>query len=149
MKSITTVLPAIATTLLGAMLTIFGLNGFLNFIPMAPMEGDAATFMGGLGAAGYFFPLLKATEIVVGLALLFRRFIPLALTVLAPIVINIFAFHLFLAPQGLAVALFMVIANAGLAYHHREAYQGLFVSSSNKRKEDYSSVATRSKALAS
>jgi hypothetical protein len=127
MNSISKHLPAIGSTLLGGMLVVFGLNGFLNFIPMAPPEGDAGIFMGGLAASGYFFPLLKLTEIGVGLALLLRRFVPLALTILAPISLNILAFHLFLAPAGLPVALFIVIANAGLALHYRDAYRGLFV----------------------
>lgn len=127
MNTFSKYLPTATTTLLGGMLVVFGLNGFLNFIPMAAPEGEAGAFMGGLAAAGYFFPLLKLTEIVVGLALLFRRFVPLALTVLAPITINILAFHLFLAPAGLPLALFLVVANAGLAIHYREAYRGLFV----------------------
>jgi hypothetical protein len=122
------------------MLVVFGLNGFLNFIPMSPPEGEAGAFMGGLAAAGYFFPLLKLTEIVVGLALVFRRFVPLALTVLAPISINILAFHLFLAPAGLPVALFIVIANAGLAVHYREAYRGLFVASTEARPQRVASA---------
>lgn len=125
-------IPTVASIALGGMLVIFGLNGFLNFIPMEPPTGDAGTFMGGLAAAGYFFPLLKITEIGVGLALLLRRYVPLALTILAPISINIVAFHLFMAPQALPVALFILIANAALAYHHRQAYRALFVATQAK-----------------
>lgn len=125
-------IPIVASIALGGMLVIFGLNGFLNFIPMEPPTGDAGTFMGGLAAAGYFFPLLKITEIGVGLALLLRRYVPLALTILAPISINIVAFHLFMAPQALPVALFILIANAALAYHHRQAYRALFVATQAK-----------------
>ena len=71
---------------LGAIFTVFGLNGFLHFIPAPPPSGLAAVFVGGLGASGYFFPLLKGTAVAVGLLLLSNRFVPLALTVLAPIV---------------------------------------------------------------
>src|SRR5690606_5513367 len=97
-------LPTVARVLLGLPFVVFGLNGFLQFLPQPALEGDAATYMGGLAAAGYFFPLLKATEIVAGIALLSGRFVPLALTVLAPIVLQIFAFHAFLA-GGIALPL--------------------------------------------
>ena len=128
MNKIIKQLPMLTTYALGAIFLIFGLNGFLGFLPTPPMEGSAAAFMGGLGASGYFFPLLKLTEISIGLALLTRRFVPLALVVLAPISLQILAFHLFLAPQGIALPLFIVVAHVALAYHHRSAYQPLFVS---------------------
>ena len=140
MNTFSKYLPAATSTLLGGMLVVFGLNGFLNFIPMAAPEGEAGVFMGGLAAAGYFFPLLKLTEIAVGLALVFRRFVPLALTVLAPITINILAFHLFLAPAGLPMAVFLVVANAGLAIHYREAYRGLFVANAETRTQRIASA---------
>ena len=119
-------LPAATTTLLGGVFLLFGLNGFLHFIPMSPPEGQAGAFLGGLAAAGYFFPMLALTQVAVGIALLTRRLVPLALIVLAPVSLNILAFHLALDPKGLPMALFVVLANAGLAYHHRDAYRGLF-----------------------
>ena len=111
-----------ARLLLGAVFTVFGLNGFLGFLPMPAPEGLAAVFMGGLGASGYFFPLLKATEVVTGLLLLSNRFVPLALTVLAPIVVNIVAFHLFLAPAGLALPVIITALGVYLAYTEREVF---------------------------
>ena len=111
-----------ARLLVGAVFTIFGLNGFLGFIPMPPPEGLAAVFMGGLGATGYFFPLLKGTEVLAGLLLLGNRFVPLALTVLAPIVVNILAFHVFLAPAGLVVPLIVTAAGIYLAYTERDVF---------------------------
>ncbi len=113
----------VSRSLLGVVLVVFGLNGFLNFLPMPPMEGTAATFMGGLGASGYFFPLLKATEILVGIALLANRFVPLALVVLAPISVNIVAFHLFLAPAGIGPAALVAALNIGVAYLYRDAFK--------------------------
>lgn len=111
-----------ARLLLGAVFTLFGLNGFLGFLPMPPPEGLAAAFMGGLGASGYFFPLLKGTELLAGLLLLGNRFVPLALTVLAPIVVNILAFHLFMAPAGLALPLIVTALGVYLAYTEREVF---------------------------
>jgi uncharacterized membrane protein YphA (DoxX/SURF4 family) len=116
--------PTAARVLLGLIFVVFGLNGFLGFIPLPPHEGAAAEFMGGLAAAGYFFPLLKGTEIVIGLALLANRFTALALVVLAPITVNIVAFHS-LAPEGLPMALLIVGLQGGLAWHLREAYRPL------------------------
>src|SRR5688572_30206690 len=114
-----------ARLLLGAIFTVFGLNGFLGFLPMPPPEGLAAVFMGGLGATGYFFPLLKGTEVVAGLLLLGNRFVPLALTVLAPIVLNIVAFHLFLAPAGMVLPLIMTALGVYLAYTERAVFAPL------------------------
>ena len=118
--------------LLGAIFTVFGLNGFLHFIPQPPPAGLAAVFVGGLGASGYFFPLLKGTEVLVGLALLSNRFVPLALTVLAPIVVNIVAFHAFLAPSGVALPLVIVALGVYLAYTERAVFAPLLRARSNE-----------------
>jgi hypothetical protein len=110
---------------LGAIFTVFGLNGFLHFIPAPAPSGLAAVFVGGLGASGYFFPLLKATEVVAGLLLLSNRFVPLALTVLAPIVVNIVAFHAFLAPSGMALPVVITALGVYLAYTERAVFAPL------------------------
>lgn len=117
--------PIVARILLGLPFVVFGLNGFLQFIPMPPPQGAAATFMGGLAAAGYFFPLLKATEIAVGLALLSGRFVPLALTVLAPILVNIVAFHAFVVGGGLLMPVALAALGLYLAWSYRDAYRSL------------------------
>jgi uncharacterized membrane protein YphA (DoxX/SURF4 family) len=93
-----------ARILLGLIFFVFGLNGFLHFIPQPPLEGKIAEFTNGLMAAGYFFPLLKGTETLCGALLLSGAFVPLALVALAPIVVNIVCVHVFLAPSGLPMA---------------------------------------------
>jgi len=94
-----------ARILLGLIFFVFGLNGFLNFIPApAEMPEKVMTFMNGIMATGYFLPFLKGTETICGLLLLVGAFVPLALVVLAPIVLNIFLFHAFLEPSGLPLA---------------------------------------------
>ena len=108
--------PLIARILLGLIFFVFGLNGFLNFIPTPPMPERVAAFMSGLMASGYFFPFLKGTEVVCGLLLLSGAFVPLALVVLAPIIINIFMFHAFLAPSGLPLAIFIGLLESYLAF---------------------------------
>ena len=115
-------LPTAARLFLGLVFTVFGLNFFLHFLPAVATTPRAASFAGALFASGYFFPLLKTTEVLAGLLLLRNRFVPLALAVLAPIVVNIVGFHLALAPAGLPVALAVLAAQLYLAWAHREAF---------------------------
>jgi hypothetical protein len=111
---------------LGAIFTVFGLNGFLHFLPQPAPSGLAAVFLGGLAASGYMFPLIKGTEVLVGLLLLSNRFVPLALTILAPIVVNIVAFHAFLAPAGLAVPIVVTALGIYLASTERRVFAPFF-----------------------
>jgi len=75
-----------------------------------------------LFASGYFFPLLKGTEIVAGVLLLGNRFVPLALTLLAPVLVNIVAFHAFLAPVGLPIPIVLAAGELYLAWSYRDAF---------------------------
>lgn len=119
-------LPTVTRVLLGLVFVVFGLNGFLQFLPMQPPGTEAAgAFLGGLAAAGYFFPVLKGTEILAGLALLGNRFVPLALVVLAPIVVQIALFHLLIAPGALPMVVFLLAAEIYLAYAYRDAFRGV------------------------
>ena len=121
-------LPTVARMLLGLIFFVFGLNGFLGFLPQPPMNAAAGAFAGALAATGYMFPLIKSVEVLVGIALLSNRFVPLALTVLAPITVNIFAFHAFLSP-GLALPVVIVALQLFLAYAYRAQYRGVLQAS--------------------
>ena len=112
---------------LGVILTIFGLNGFLGFLPLPPLEGAALDFVGALAATGYFLPLVKLTEITCGVLLLANRYVPLALAILTPVLVNILAFHYFLAPSGLLVPIALVLGTAYLAWKNRLSYAPLFI----------------------
>lgn len=125
MTKLSRLLPVAARTLLGLVFFVFGLNGFLHFMPQPPLPEAALPFIGGLAKAGYFFPLLKGTEVLAGVLLLSGRFVPLALTLLAPIVVNIAAFHLFLAPSLGMVAMLLTL-EIYLAWVHRDAFAPLF-----------------------
>lgn len=116
----------IVRSLVGA-LFVFGAVTFLfGLIAPPPMpDGPLKSFNEGLAASGYFFTLLKVTELVCGILLLSGRFVPLALVILAPVVINIFMVHLLLAPEGLPVAIFLVAAFVFLAYYYRKAFTPL------------------------
>ena len=123
-------LPVVARTAMGLVFFGAGLSGLLNLVPPpeTPMPENAMAFATGMMKAGYFFPLLKGTETVVGALLLSGRFVPLALAIIAPIVINIFAFHAFLTPeQSLVIPALLVIIEVYLAYVYRAAYRPLLV----------------------
>jgi hypothetical protein len=122
MNTIRKHLPTAARLFLGLVFTVFGLNFFLHFLPAVATTPRAASFAGALFASSYFFPLLKTTEVLAGLFLLGNRFVPLALAVLAPIVINIVGLHLFLAPSGLPLALAVLAAEVYLAWTYRAAF---------------------------
>jgi uncharacterized membrane protein YphA (DoxX/SURF4 family) len=132
MKTWSRIAPIALRILLGFVFTAAGAIGLFQLAPTPRHAGVAGLFAGGLAAAGYFFPLLKATELVAGLLLLSGRFVPLALTVLAPIVLNIAAFHFLLEPEGAPVAAFLVLAEGGLAWFHRDAFAPLFRSTSKR-----------------
>ena len=102
-----------------------GLLIAVGIIPLPPPPGApdrSAAFAAALMATGYLFPLLKVTEVVAGVLLLSNRFVPLALALLAPVVVNVFAFHAFLAPAGLAVASPVLALEVYLAWTYRRAY---------------------------
>ncbi len=117
-----------ARILLGLIFTVFGLNGFFHFLPVQPMPGAAGAFIGALLATKYMFPLIKSVEVAAGVALLANRFVPLALVLLAPVVVNIALFHAVLAPSGIGMALVIVALGLYLAWSHRHAYRPLLQS---------------------
>lgn len=123
MSGISAKAATVARIVVGLTFFVFGLNGFFNFIPAPPHEGAAGAFLGGLAASGYFFPFLKATETIAGAALLANRYVPLALAVLAPVVLNIFAFHIALEPSSAAVAIVLLGLQVFLAWSYRAVYR--------------------------
>ena len=117
---------AIARYFLGIVFLVFGLNGFLNFIPMELPTGEAGAFMGALAGSG-LMTLVKAVEVVVGVALLANLFVPLALLVLLPITVNIAFYHVVLDPvmPGVLVAVLVFALNAFLIWAYRAYYAGM------------------------
>ncbi|MBT5954472.1 DoxX family membrane protein [bacterium] len=111
--------------LLGLAFVIFGLNGFLNFMPMPPMPAEAGAFLGGLAGSGYFFPFLKIVEILCGLGLVLGLFVPLSLVILTPIMVNIILFHAFLAPAGLGMPIMLLSMHLFLAWKTKDSYAAL------------------------
>lgn len=123
MSTIQRFAPAAARLFLGLVFTVFGFNFFLHFLPMPPLPGGrVATFFAGVMATGYLMQLVHAVEAAAGILLLANRFVPLALTVLAPIIINIVGFHLFVAGSGVAIPAAVLVAELYLAWTHRAAF---------------------------
>ena len=133
-------LPTVARVLMGVPFLVFGLNGFLHFLPTPPMPAAAGAFVGALAASGYLFPVLKIVEVTSALLLLSGRFVPLALTLLAPVLVNIVAFHAALAPAGLAIPLVLLAAEIYLAWVHRDAFAPLLRAKSEAKRTHASSV---------
>ena len=98
----------IARYLAGVIFLVFGLNGFLNFIPLPPPEGIAGQFMGALFASHYL-SVIFALQIISAVLLLVNRYVPLAVALLAPVSVNILAFHALMAPSGLPLGLFVAV----------------------------------------
>lgn len=108
----------IARLLLGFVFLGSGIAFFFTTPP--PLEGAMADFFKGMAATGYFFYLLKGTEIVCGALLMSGFFVPLAMVALAPVILNIFLVHAFMAPEGLVLALVIGVLEIYLAFFSKE-----------------------------
>jgi hypothetical protein len=120
-------LPVIARFLMGVPLVVFGLNGFLNFIPQpsTPMAPGAAAFAGALMASGYMMKLIGLTQIITGVLLVTNRYVPLALALFAPFIVNSIAFHVFLEHTGLPMAAIFLALEVYLAWIYRQAFASM------------------------
>lgn len=125
-------LPVIARVLVGLIFLVMGLNGFLNFLPQpATMPAKAGAFLTGLVASGYMIPLVSGVQIVVGALLLANRFVPLALAIIAPVIVNIATFHLFLLPAGAPPAVITIVAYLYLVWVYHVAYRPMLAARSD------------------
>jgi putative oxidoreductase len=121
MRTVSTV----ARYLAGVIFLVFGLNGFLNFIPLPPPGGIAGQFMGALFVSHYL-TVIFAVQVIAAVLLLANRYVPLALAALAPVIVNILCFHALMDPSGLPVALFVAVLWAFAFVDVRPAFAGLF-----------------------
>lgn len=123
------IVSTLARLLLGLLFTVFGLNGFLHFIPMPPPQGIAGQFMGALFVSHYLVPIF-ALQLIAGVLLLVNRFVPVALTLLGPILVNIVLFHVLMEPKGIGMAIITVALWSIVFYRERSAFKGIFVAKS-------------------
>jgi hypothetical protein len=119
------IVSSIAQYLTGVTFLVFGLNGFLHFIPLPPPEGVAGQFMGALFVSHYL-TVVFAVQVIAGVLLLVSRFVPLELAILAPVIVNILCFHALMAPSGLPLAPFVAVLWALALAAVRPAFVTLF-----------------------
>ncbi|HKV51920.1 MAG TPA: hypothetical protein VJO52_12035 [Gemmatimonadaceae bacterium] len=121
-------LPVVSRSLLGLVFLFAGLNGFLNFMPQpTSLPKGAAAFALALFQSGYMMQLVAGTQLLSGALLLVNRYVPLALALLAPVIVNIVAFHAFLLPSGLIMAAIVFALELHLAITYRAAYRSMLV----------------------
>ncbi len=117
----------VARLLLGLIFVVFGLNGFLNFLNMGPMpSGLAGQFIIALAASHYLW-VIAGLQVVGGVLLLVNRFVPLALVLLGPVIVNILLYHVFLNRSGAQLAILGTILWFIVFYGHRQYFSGIFV----------------------
>lgn len=115
----------IARNLLGLLFVVFGLNGFLHFLPQPPSTGLALQFQMALGAAHYFEPVF-ALQLLGGVILLANRYVPIGLVLLGPVIANILLFHILMEPKGIPPGLLALVLWLIVFYSVRSAFAGVF-----------------------
>lgn len=124
-KSFTRFIPAIVRVLMGLFLLVMGLNGLFNFLPQPKVEmaPGAMAFAEALMKTGYMMQLIAITQTIVGVFLVTNRFVPLALALFAPFMVNSVAFHFFLERSGLPMAVVFLVLELYLAWTYRKAFR--------------------------
>jgi putative oxidoreductase len=115
----------IARVLLGLVFAVFGLNGFLHFFPSPPVPGLAGQFMGAL-LGSHYYVIAFGTELIGGVLLLSNRYVPLALTMLGPVIVNVLNFHMFLNSENMAPAIVVTVLWFVVFSQVRSSFAGLF-----------------------
>jgi len=115
-----------ARALLGLIFVVFGSNAFLHFIPMPPLPQNlAGDYVRVFLASGYVY-VIGGLQLIAGLLLLLGRFVPLGLTILGAIIVNILVFHILMAPEGFPPAIVVTVLELFLLWCYRDAFAGLF-----------------------
>ena len=117
----------IARLLLGLVFLVFGLNKYFNFIPTPPLPPGAAGQFASVMVSTKYMWVVAAFEVVPGVLLLINRYVPLALALVAPVIVNILTFDVLMQPQGLAMGAVVAILWLFIAYRVRSAFSGLFL----------------------
>ncbi len=118
------IITIIARILLGLLFVVFGSNAFIHFLPMPPMTGPSGEFIGAMASTGYL-QVIAGCQVIGGALLLLGKYVPLGLTLLGPIIVNIVLFHIFLEHSGLAMALVVCAVWLFLLWAYRTAFAGL------------------------
>jgi putative oxidoreductase len=115
----------VARYLLGLIFTVFGLNGFLNFIPATPIPPLATQFFTVLVTSHFMAPIFLL-QLAGGLLFLSNQYVPLALTLTGPILFNILLFHITMDPGGILPGAIATVCWLVIFYSLRPAFAGIF-----------------------
>jgi putative oxidoreductase len=115
-----------ARLLFGLGFLIFGINGFLHFMPNPPMTEQAGALLGAFAKTGYFFPMIKIIELIVGVLLLSNFFAVFAAVIVTPVLVGITTIHLFLNPAGLPIMIFLHVLHGIIVFGYKDHYRSLF-----------------------
>jgi hypothetical protein len=116
----------IARMLLGLMFFVFGLNPFLKFLPMPQLEGVWGQFLGALFVSHYVW-VIGATQVVSGVLFLIGRYVPLAIALSGPVILNIIAYHVTMQPIGAQPAVLATVCWVFLFWRYRHSFAPLWV----------------------
>jgi uncharacterized membrane protein YphA (DoxX/SURF4 family) len=115
----------IARVLLGLIFVVFGSNAFLHFLPMPPLpQGVTGEYLHAFFAGGYVY-VIGGLQFIAGLLLLIGRFVPLGLMILGAIIVNIWCFHILMAPEGVPPAIVVTVLELFLLWRYRAAFAGI------------------------
>ena len=117
----------IVRILIGALLLFASISYFFQLFPEPPLAGNMKIFNDGIKASIYLMPMVKIVELLCGLSFIIGKFNRITFIILMPISINILFTHIFLAPEGIAIATFLFLGNVFLLFTKWDNYKGLFV----------------------
>jgi len=115
----------IARVLLGLMFFVFGLNAFLKFIPAPPLQGVWGQFLGALFVSHYVW-VIGATQVVSGALFLIGRYLPLAIALAGPVIVNIITYHVTMQRENAQLAILATICWLILFWWHRASFAPLW-----------------------
>lgn len=115
----------IVRILMGLMFAFASITVLFNLFPQPELTGNVKIFMDGMTATVYMMTTIKVIELICSVAFLSGRFVPLATVVIFPINVNILLFHSFVSPEGLPVAVLLMIGNLLLAWYYRDRYKAM------------------------
>lgn len=116
----------IARYLLALVFIVFGLNGFMHFLPQKPPSSQMAMQYFTVMSASHYLWFVFALQLAAGVLVLFRRTVPLALTIAAPLIVNILLFHLLMDPGGIVPGLVVTVLWFIIFWRFRRAFHGIF-----------------------
>jgi uncharacterized membrane protein YphA (DoxX/SURF4 family) len=133
---------AIPRILLGLVFAVMPWMAILHLVKDQPMPAPAMAFIAALMKTGYMMPLIWGTEILGGVLVVLGVFVPFGLILLAPVVVNIFLYHIYLAPSGVPLAIFVCLLELAVAYQYRHSFDALFVSAPAVESPPFARTAT-------